>query len=133
MMSCIFCGRAVKEWRTGWKQHVSMPELSSDTVLLQDLRGVSHQSKMAAIAMVSALAENQAVQAQKVVSTSLFSDSDHTPTWMRRTVSSEVVAALEEVLEDEEVHVRVPSAITLYCMGKQTDKVDTCYMHVAMQ
>lgn len=114
---------AVKEWSAAWKFHIILPEAADDATLLQDLRSVNHQTKMYAIAVVSLLAENQAVQAVKVVSNSLFASSHHNPDWMERTVSEDMVRALKGLLADEEIHVRVPSAITLYSMDKQTEKV----------
>ena len=120
---------AVKEWCAAWKLHVTLSEVCSDAALLQDLRSVTAQTKMSAIAVVSTLAENEAMQALKVVSKSLFAESDHTPTWMSRKVSSEIVQALERLLDDEEVHVRIPSAITLYSMDRQTDKVQSGSNH----
>ncbi len=113
----------MKEWCRAWKLHVTLSEVCSDTTLLQDLHSINDQIKMYAIATVSVLAENEAVQALRVVSSSLFAESHDTPVWMERKVSGEMVQALRRLLDDEEVHVRVPSAIALYTMDKQTDKV----------
>ena len=107
-----------------WKLHVTLAEVCDDTTLLQDLQSVSDQAKMYAIAVVSVMAENEAVQATKIVSQSLFAESRHAPVWMERKVSVEIVWALRAALDSEEVHVRVPAAITLYSMDKQTDKVN---------
>lgn len=106
-----------------WKLHVTLSEVCDDATLLQDLRSVSDQTKMFAIAIVSMLAENEAVQAMKVVSKSLFDESRPVPVWMERKVCREAVQALEAILDAEEVHVRVPAAITMYSMDKQTDEV----------
>lgn len=81
---------------------------------------VHDHSRMMAIAAVSRVAENEALSSLQSQDTS---ETLTLAPWKRRKVSSDLVKGLEDMLEDGVVHVRVPSAVTLYSMDKQTEMV----------
>lgn len=76
---------------------------------------------MIAVASLSLLAEQQAVSKLKASpsNASIHSNSENELS----IVSAEMVEGLQERLEDAAEHVRVPSAITLYCLNRQNKKV----------
>lgn len=128
-MKSIFTSIAVKEWCAQWKLHIRLREVGDDSSLIQQMTAVCDHTRMYAVAAISVLAENQAVLALKPhTPTGLIlepaSPSHHPPApWAERKASAALVRELEKLLDDGTVHVRVPSALTLYCMDKQTKKV----------
>lgn len=117
----------MRKWCSQWKLHIRLREVGGDSSLVHQLNSVSDHTRMYAVAAVSVLAENQAVLALKPRPLSgLLLESSASPRpptpWTERQVSAELVRELERLLSDSAVHVRVPSAITLYCLDRQTEK-----------
>lgn len=127
MLLCVI----VKEWCAQWKLHIRLREVGDDSSLVQQMTSVCDHTRMYAVAAISVLAENQAVLALKThPQTGLLdlTSPTHRPPalWAERKVSAVLVHELERLLTDSTAHVRVPSALTLYCMDRHTEKV-RCY------
>ena len=109
-----------------WRIHIRLAEVSDDASLVRDMVNLSDNTRMLAVASVAVLAANEATLLKK-------RDNLNSPVRLHqknvslkensRSVSDELVKELCRLLEDPALHVRVPSAITLYCMEKKSDKV----------
>lgn len=117
----------MREWRNRWQLHVRLKDVGEDWTLLQEMRSVSDRSRMLAVAVVSTLVENEASMARSLESQeksdTVFGFELAPEAWKRRKVSSDFVEGLECLLDDSAVHVRVPSAVTLYSMDRHSEKV----------
>ncbi len=109
----------VHEWRKKWQLHLQLKDVASHNSILLDLQNVCDTIRMLAVTSIALLAEQQALSVLKLSPSSSSSSSEK----QLVCVSGEMVEALIQRLEDATEHVRVPSAITLYCMDKQNEKV----------
>lgn len=119
----------MKEWCEQWKLHIRLNEVGEDSSLVQQMNSVADHTRMHAVVAVSVLAENQALSAYKISSASqlmLAALDPQTPPVSCREVTPVLVQELERLLDDCTLHVRVPSALTLYCLDRHSDKVSPC-------
>ena len=117
---------AVREWGNRWNLHVRLKEIGTDQTILQDMECVSDRTRMQAVAAVSVLAENEAafpLRPKKELVETLFPSKQKVPAWKERRVSDDLIKAVQRLLYDSAVLVRVPSAVTLYCLDQQNDQV----------
>ena len=128
----------VREWCGQWQLHIRLREVGDNSSLVQQMSSVSDHTRMYAVAAIAVLAENQAVMALKARSPQpeftlepLSPPSASAP-WAERKVSNVLVEELKRLLDDSTVHVRVPSALTLYCMSQQTQEVSCEVLHVTL-
>ena len=118
------CVVAVREWRNRWELHVRPREIGNDQSLLMDMHSVNDRTRMEAIAAMAVLAENEAVMHGRVSARSEDrSEYKKVASWRERRVSKNLLIGVERLLLDKVAHVRVPSAIALYLMGKETKAV----------
>lgn len=124
----------MREWSTQWKLHISLNDLNEvcdDGFLVQDMKSVCDNTRMYAIAAVSLLAENQALLPSRRGSRTALGFNKTPAPSVERMVSTELVNELQRLLDDSSPHVRVPAAITLYSMDKQTEKAEKV-LHAAL-
>lgn len=117
----------VQEWCTKWQIHVQLSDIKGEESILDDLHNLCDNTKMFAIASVAQLARHRAIIKSKS-SLRLSSPRSRSNNMMNSPVMEvtvEMVNALQKLLEDHTEHVRVPSAILLYCIDKQCKKVTT--------
>lgn len=103
-----------------WHLHIRTKEIEDDESLVKDMANLSNNTKMLAIAAVAILIENESRSCLEPVSRTT---SKYVVPSSTRRVSEELLEELERLLDDDAVHVRVPSAITLYARGMQSKKV----------
>lgn len=103
-----------------------LKEIGTDQSILQDMECVSDRTRMQAVAAVSLLVENEAALAlrpKKESVETVFPSKQRSPAWKERRVSGDLIKAVQRLLYDSAVIVRVPSAVTLYCLEQQNDQV----------
>ena len=82
---------------------------------------------MFATAALAVLAENHPHLSSPAESLSKRATSSEIPKVQMEeggTVLEKIVSQLGQLLEDKMEHVRVPAAITFYCIGRETQKVE---------
>ena len=105
----------VHEWHKKWQLHLQLKDVADHNSILADLQNVCETTRMLAITSIALLAEHRALSEMKLSPSSSSSSS--------AAEKHEMVEALTQQLKDTTEHVRVPSAITLYCMDKQNEQV----------
>ncbi len=114
----------MKEWSQQWKLHIRLKEIEDDDALLVDMIKLCENSRMLAVASVAVLAENEAALAtHEAMETDSLYQEKSCMEWCQRRVSEEMTKGLVRLVNDPAAHIRVPSAVALYCIDKQTAKV----------
>ena len=124
----------VQEWCTKWEIHVPLGDIKGEESILDDLHNLCDNTKMVAIAAVAHLARLAATIKSKASKSSLqlgmSRSRSNTTTSAAAIVNSapvevteDMVNAVRKLLDDSTEHVRVPSAVLLYCLDKQCEKV----------
>ena len=118
----------MQEWCTKWEIHVPLGDIKGEESLLDDLHNLCDNTKMVAIAAVAHLAKLSATVKSKSSKSSLElstskSRSNATLNCPPVEVTEDMVCAVRRLLEDSTEHVRVPSAVLLYCLDRQCEKV----------
>ena len=96
-----------------------LKKIKSAPALAKSMHSLSSHVRMLAVVSVSLMAEDQAASYQKRLRNSVWCGQVRPES----KVTEDLVQGLERLLEDSMVHVRVPSAITLYAISKPTAKV----------
>ena len=127
----------VQEWCTKWEIHVPLGDIKGEESLLDDLHNLCDNTKMVAIAAVAHLARLSATIKSKASKSSLQlslsqSQSNATVTCPPLEVTEDMVCAVRRLLEDSTEHVRVPSAVLLYCLDRECEKVRDCCTYRCM-
>ena len=123
---CVCVCVTVQEWCTKWQIHIQPSDVKGAELILDDLYNLCDNTKMFAIALVAYLARNSAAIKSKSSKSSLqlnLSQSRSHGIVPPVEVTDDIVDAVRKLLEDNTEHVRVPSAVLLYCIDKQYEKV----------
>ena len=121
----------MQEWCSKWQIHVQLGDLRGEDSILDGLRNLCDNTKMFAIASVAQLARRHAIAKAKssksrsslLLSLSQSRSNASSVNCPLIEVSDEMLDAVERLLDDGTEHVRVPAAIMLYCMDRQSEKV----------
>lgn len=107
--------------------YVQLKEVKPAPALAKSMCSLSNHVKMLAVTSIALLAEDQAAWQRKQRTShrgSRYSDQDEALLQKGNRVTEELVQALERLLEEDSVvHVKVPSAITLYAINRHTTRV----------
>lgn len=127
----------MQEWCTKWEIHVPLGDIKGEESLLDDLHNLCDNTKMVAIAAVAHLAKLSATIMSKPSKSSLQlsmsqSRSNATMNCPPVEVTEHMVCTVRRLLEDSTEHVRVPSAVLLYCLDRQCEKVRDCLTYRRM-
>lgn len=105
---------------------MQLKEVKPVAALIKSMHSLSNHVRMLAVMSVALLAENQAATWQRRCKTRhrgfQWSDRDEA-LQVDNKVTDKLVQALERLLDDSVVRVKVPSAITLYAINRHTTKV----------
>ena len=131
------CTSSVQEWCSKWQIHVQLGDLRGEDSILDGLHNLCDNTKMFAIASVAQLARRYAIAKAKssksrsslLLSLSQSRSNASSVNCPLIEVSDEMLDAVERLLDDGTEHVRVPAAIVLYCMDRQSEKVQIYYCY----
>ena len=111
----------VHEWCDKWHIHVQPNNVTMQSIL-EDLGSLCSNSRKFAIAATALLTENHTRNTAAADRLRRHATNSEVATaW--QTVSPHLEAKLCQLLDDPVEHVRVPAAVTLYCLEKENDKV----------
>lgn len=118
----------VHNWCAKWQIHLQLKDIADEATILNDLHSLCDTTRMTAIASISLLAEQEASVKAKLKTVPLrdtcsYSSKETRPHDKVLSVSEEMVEGLCRLLNDSAEHVRVPSALVLYSIDRQNQKV----------
>ena len=126
----------VHEWCNKWQLHLQLKDVKDQRGILNDMHSLCDNTKMFAITSVALLAENEAISHTKSQSgVILIAANEKSREAMTDCpvvvggVSSSLVEGLCQLLSSQVEHIKVPSALTLYCLNKQNQQV-CLHVHV---
>lgn len=109
---------SVHEWCEHWNIHVQLKDID-ESLITEGMRSTCSNSRMFAVASLAVLARSYPLKSPKAFPR-LTGGLDELS---ERGVAPHLVEGLCRLLGDPLEHVRVPAAVVLYCIDRQSEKV----------
>lgn len=123
----LFVYSAVHNWCTKWHVHLQLKDIAEEENILSDMHSLCDTTRMITIASIALLAEQEAITEDKLkavpLKDSYSSMRSRSQVRVLPQVTEKMVMELYRLLDDTAEHVRVPSAVVLYCIDRQNQKV----------
>ena len=133
---CLY-SHTVHNWCAKWHIHLQLKDIADEANILSDMHNLCDTTRMIAVASIALLAEQEAITEDKLKAVPL--KDSYSSMRLRSQVrvlpqlTEKMVVELCRLLDDTAEHVRVPSAVVLYCIDRQNQKVCVkvyMYIHV---
>lgn len=118
---CMLC--SVHVWMDKWNIHIKPSDIKESS-LAGDMRSLCDNTRMAAIAATVIVAENQFGHNAAAMHLQPSTSGSSVPVTSQR----DEVEGLRRLLKDPVLHVRVPAAIALFCIGENNQAVSCSHI-----